>query len=488
MIARDAIMVCLSLANIGLLIRICSRWQGNPTQINMFPQAVGVESVSVTTLLKQSELPKVSSLPTQARSAERDMSTVGLLTQHVYASSLETQVKVDSLHDPVEALNVSTTLAVDGAEGATVNSDHHKCARSTSLNESLAHARPSSDPYSLFMVLLDNFDAFMEVWAAHAKPSYPYFFWATMEACALEESVHPLKAAGLLATHAQLHRYQGRLAMGGNTLEEKTVISGDLSMISTALQPGHANGHPVLQGTPSPQPAGHHNGIDLAILGLQISQSQGLWILVAITAAFIAWRFASMLHGSPATCEKPFETADYACQVGNGALDCLHPQATTRLSASRLAATAARTACEIIHGTVARVSSGAGAWKRNGGRLRRASVLNRQTTDTVWEEGVDGSPNQATDVIDDDGMRENTLCGFPRTSSAAKSTRPSSGVLPHIRPEGRPSAPSCYMQGNGGHTDTMIETMMDHDTQLQGRLSVRQPIWNSGAGTCDVGY
>lgn len=34
----------------------------------------------------------------------------------------------------------------------------------------------------------------------------------------------------------------------------------------------------------------------------------------------------------------------------------------------------------------------------------------------------------------------------------------------------------------------MIDTIMDHDTQLQGCFSVGQPEWNAGEGMRGVGY
>lgn len=67
----------------------------------------------------------------------------------------------------------------------------------------------SGDPSSSLVVLLDTFDAFMEAWAAHATPVPPYF-WENIQECPFKQSVHPARAAELLASRSYVHQDQER--------------------------------------------------------------------------------------------------------------------------------------------------------------------------------------------------------------------------------------------------------------------------------------
>ena len=83
---------------------------------------------------------------------------------------------------------------------------------------------------------------------------------------------------------------------------------------------------------------------------MQNPWSQTLWLLIAVAVALVCCLAALKLPTSPQYNEATFATVDYACQVGNGAIDCPNAPAITRLSASQVA----RTACDILHAAVDR--------------------------------------------------------------------------------------------------------------------------------------
>lgn len=91
------------------------------------------------------------------------------------------------------------------------------------------------------------------------------------------------------------------------------------------------------------------------------------------------------------------------------------------------------------------------------------------------------SPIMPGDAVPgDDGGRENVVCGSRRRSSATPLQR-------HGGQAGSQSF-SFHNRKTEERTDTMIDTIMDHDTQLQGGFSVGQPVWDAGMGHDGVGY
>ena len=83
------------------------------------------------------------------------------------------------------------------------------------------------------------------------------------------------------------------------------------------------------------------------------------------------------------------------------------------------------------------------------------------------------------------------MCGHGQAAVPAQNgvSGPGTGDMQyHLGRIGRPSSSAFFVGRNALPTDTMIDTVMDHDTQLQGCFSAGQPMWSSGQGVDGAGY
>lgn len=119
--------------------------------------------------------------------------------------------------------------------------------------------------------------------------------------------------------------------------------------------------------------------------------------------------------------------------------------------------------------SVCRVSSRAGAWKRDGGRLQRAAAGHMRSAGPYEEVEHEVSPAE----------RGGILVGAATRSNGGRWMNAPTGDPGDGRPPAHHSL-GFRSEMIAEETDTLIDTVMDHDTQLQGGFSVGQPVWHAG--------